>query len=434
MFEKVNLEKSNKAFAEAKKYIPGGVNSPARAFSAVDMDPIFIEKGDGAYLYDIDGNRYIDYVNSWGPMILGYNPPQIKEKLSMQLEKGTSFGAPTEIETEIAEIITEFYPAVDKVRMVNSGTEATMSAIRLARGFTAKEKIIKLEGCYHGHGDSLLVDAGSGVATLGIKGSPGVTERTALDTIVAPYNDTRAVEKAFANYADEIAAVILEPVTGNMGVIEPKAGYLEFLREITEANNSLLIFDEVMTGFRLAKGGAQELYNIQPDLSTFGKIIGGGMPVGAYAGKKEIMDYVAPAGPVYQAGTLSGNPMAMQAGLAALKELKKDDIYQKLEKTGAKLEAGIRDNIAELEFPAQFHRVGSMFTLFFGDKKIENYQDVKNCRLDLFAQYFKEMIHSGIYLPPSQFEANFISTALSEEDIERTIAANYQALKKLNQK
>ncbi|RAK10565.1 glutamate-1-semialdehyde 2,1-aminomutase [Halanaerobium saccharolyticum] len=424
-------KKSAKAFKKAKKVIPGGVNSPARAFSAVEMDPIFIEKGEGAYLYDIDGNQYLDYVNSWGPMILGYNPPQVVKKLTKQLKKGTSFGAPTEIETEIAELIVYFYPAVDKVRMVNSGTEATMSAIRLARGYTGRDKIIKLEGCYHGHGDSLLVEAGSGVATLGIKGSPGVTENTAKETIVVPYNDQQAVEKVFTEYASEIAGIILEPVTGNMGVIAPEPGYLDFLREITRKNGALLIFDEVMTGFRLARGGAQELYEIEPDISTFGKIIGGGMPVGAYAGREEIMDYVAPAGPVYQAGTLSGNPMAMQAGLATLKELKNKKIYAQLEAKAEKLEKGFKKNIEELEFPAYFNRVGSMFTLFFTEKKVENYQDVKNCDLDLFAAYFKEMIKQGIYLPPSQFESNFISTALSEADLDKTIEANYQVLKKL---
>ncbi len=424
-------KKSAAAFKKAQKVIPGGVNSPARAFSAVEMDPIFIERGKGAYLYDIDENKYIDYVNSWGPMILGYNPAQVTEKLQEQLKKGTSFGAPTEIETEIAELIADFYPAVDKVRMVNSGTEATMSAVRLARGYTGRDKIIKLEGCYHGHGDSLLVDAGSGVATLGIKGSPGVTENTAKETIVVPYNDQQAIEKVFAEYGAEIAGLILEPVTGNMGVIAPQAGYLKFLREITRQNGSLLIFDEVMTGFRLARGGAQELYQIEPDLSTFGKIIGGGMPVGAYAGSKEIMDYAAPAGPVYQAGTLSGNPMAMQAGLATLKELKNKEIYAELEAKGDKLEKGFKNNIEELDFPAYFNRVGSMFTLFFTDQKVKNYQDVKSCDLELFAAYFKQMIEQGIYLPPSQYEANFISLALEEKDLNKTIAANYQALKKL---
>jgi len=424
-------KKSAKAFKKAEKVIPGGVNSPARAFSAVEMDPIFIEKGEGAYLYDIDGNQYLDYVNSWGPMILGYNPPQVIKKLKEQLKKGTSFGAPTEIETEIAELIVDFYPAVDKVRMVNSGTEATMSAIRLARGYTGRDKIIKLEGCYHGHGDSLLVDAGSGAATLGIKGSPGVTENTAKETIVVPYNNQQAVEKVFTEYGSEIAGIILEPVTGNMGVIAPEPGYIDFLRKITRKNGALLIFDEVMTGFRLARGGAQELYKIEPDLSTFGKIIGGGMPVGAYAGRREIMDYVAPVGPVYQAGTLSGNPMAMQAGLATLKELKNKKIYTQLEAKAEKLEKGFKKNIEELEFPAYFNRVGSMFTLFFTAKKVKNYQDVKSCYQKLFAAYFREMIEAGIYLPPSQFEANFISLALSEADLERTIAANYQALKKL---
>lgn len=424
-------EKSIRAFKKAKKVIPGGVNSPARAFSAVEMDPIFIEKANGAYLYDIDGNQYLDYVNSWGPMILGYNPPSVQEALKKQLAKGTSFGAPTEVETEIAELIVDFYPAVEKLRMVNSGTEATMSAIRLARGYTGRDKIIKLEGCYHGHGDSLLVEAGSGLATLGIKGSPGVTENTAKETIVIPYNDQEALEKVFAEFGSQIAGLILEPVTGNMGVINPGKKYLDFLRGITRKNGSLLIFDEVMTGFRLARGGAQEVYGIEADLTTFGKIIGGGMPVGAYGGKTEIMNYVAPAGPVYQAGTLSGNPMAMQAGLKTLEQLKDKSIYSKLEEKGEKLEKGLCKNIKDLNFPAYFNRVGSMFTLFFTDQEPKNYQDVKNCNLELFAAYFKEMIREGVYLPPSQFEANFISLALSEKDIEQTIAANYRVLKKL---
>ncbi|SFL68813.1 glutamate-1-semialdehyde 2,1-aminomutase [Halanaerobium salsuginis] len=427
----ISWSKSSQAFARAKQSIPGGVNSPARAFTAVEMDPLFIERGTGAYLYDLDGNQYIDYVNSWGPMILGYNHPHVLAALKDQLAKGSSFGAPTEVETELAELIKEFCPAIDKVRMVNSGTEATMSAIRLARGYTGRDKIVKIEGCYHGHADSLLVEAGSGVATLGIKGSPGVTSNTACETIVVPFNDQPAVEQVFTEYGSEIAALILEPVTGNMGVIAPQTAYLKFLRSITKKYQSLLIFDEVMTGFRLARGGAQELYNIAADLTTFGKIIGGGMPVGAFAGKKEIMDYIAPDGPVYQAGTLSGNPMAMQAGLATLKELNDSQKYQKLAELSQQLAAGIEKNIAELDFPAHLSKVGSMFTLFFSKEEVKNYHDVQNCRLDLFASYFKLMLAQGIYLPPSQFEANFISLALSKADLEKTIAANYQALKQL---
>ena len=425
------MQGSAKEFDRAKKVIPGGVNSPARAFSAVDMDPIFIEKGDGSRVYDIDGNSYLDYVNSWGPMILGYNPPEIIEKVEEQLKKGSSFGAPTKIETKMAEMIVDLVSSVNKVRMVNSGTEATMSAIRLARGYTNRDKVVKLEGCYHGHGDSLLVDAGSGVATLGIKGSPGVTEDIAKDTIVVPYNDRKAVEKVFKEYGQEIACIILEPVTGNMGVIEPKNGYLKFLRKITKNYDSLLIFDEVMTGFRLALGGAQQLYNVEADLSTFGKIIGGGMPVGAFGGKKEIMDYIAPVGPVYQAGTLSGNPLAMRAGYETLKILKNEDIYENLEKKGKLLEKGIKENLEELNFPAEFSIVGSMFTLFFNENKVNNYQNAKNCDENIFAKYFKEMIKKGIYLPPSQYEANFISNALTIKDIKKTIKANYETLNKI---
>ena len=428
------MSTSKQAFSEAKKVIPGGVNSPARAFSAVDMDPIFIEKGEGPYLYDIEGNEYLDYVNSWGPMILGYNPPEILNKLKKQLDKGTSFGAPTQIETKISQLITAEIPALDKIRMVNSGTEATMSAIRLARGYTGRNKVLKLEGCYHGHGDSLLVDAGSGVATLGIQGSPGVPKNIAEETIVAPYNDREAVKKVFSEFGDQISCIILEPVTGNMGVIEPKEGYLQFLRKITENNGSLLIFDEVMTGFRLAFGGAQELYDIEPDLSTFGKIIGGGMPVGAFGGKKEIMDKVAPVGPVYQAGTLSGNPLAMRAGYELLKKLRDENIYQELEEKGKIIEKGIQKNIEKLDFPAKISRVGSMFTLFFNDKEVKNYEDAQNCNTSLFADYFSEMINQGIYLPPSQFEANFISTALTKDHLEKTVKANYKALNKLKEK
>ncbi|MGM0409333.1 MAG: glutamate-1-semialdehyde 2,1-aminomutase [Bacillota bacterium] len=424
---------SKQEYMKAKKVIPGGVNSPARAFSAVDMDPIFIEKGEGSLVYDVEGNSYLDYVNSWGPMILGYNPPLVLTKIKEQLKKGSSFGAPTRIETKMAELITEIVDSVDKVRMVNSGTEATMSAIRLARGYTKREKIVKLEGCYHGHGDSLLVEAGSGVATLGIKGSPGVPEATAKDTIVIPFNDKKSLKKVFNDYGNEIAAIILEAVTGNMGVIEPENGYLEFLRKITNEYNSLLIFDEVMTGFRLALGGAQELYNVEADLTTFGKIIGGGMPVGAFGGKKEIMDHIAPVGPVYQAGTLSGNPLAMRAGYETLKILRENEIHKKLEEKGQLLEKGIEKNIEELNFPAYFSRVGSMFTLFFGVNKVNNYEDVKNCDQKLFAYYFKKMIEKGFYLPPSQFEANFISYALSKEDINKTIEANFEVLKDIKE-
>ncbi|GAB6098509.1 glutamate-1-semialdehyde 2,1-aminomutase [Halanaerocella petrolearia] len=427
------MSKSKEAFQQAKEVIPGGVNSPARAFSAVDNDPLFIEKGDGALIYDIDGNEYIDYVGSWGPMILGYNHPAVVEALQMQLMKGTSFGAPTEVETELAELVTEAVSSIDKVRMVNSGTEATMSTIRLARGYTGRDKIVKMEGCYHGHGDSLLVEAGSGVTTLGISGSPGVPDDIAQDTIVVPFNDEQALEEVFTEYGAEIAGVILEPVTGNMGVIRPGFNYLDKLREITNEYDSLLIFDEVMTGFRLAYGGAQELYHIEPDLTTLGKIIGGGMPVGAYGGKQEIMDYVAPEGPVYQAGTLSGNPLAMTAGLETIKLLQQHDTYQILEEKGARLEEGFKENIAELGVPATLSRVGSMFSIFFTEEQVTNYQEAQASNTNAFALYFNQMLEQGIYLPPSQFESNFISIAHTEEDLERTIEANYNALQKVKE-
>ena len=427
------MTKSEEAFAEAKQVIPGGVNSPARAFSAVESDPLFIEAGDGAFVYDIDGNEYIDYVGSWGPMVLGYNHPAVVEALQKQLMQGTSFGAPTEVETELAELVIDAVPSIDKVRMVNSGTEATMSALRLARGYTGRKKIVKLEGCYHGHGDSLLVDAGSGVTTLGISGSPGVPEEIAQETIVAPYNDIEAVEEIFQEYGSQIAGVILEPVTGNMGVIRPQVNYLEQLREVTSDYDSLLIFDEVMTGFRVAYGGAQEFYGVEPDLTTLGKIIGGGLPVGAYGGKEEIMSYVAPEGPVYQAGTLSGNPLAMTAGLTTLKLLQQYNVYEELEEKAAQLENGFNANIAELGIPATVSRVGSMFSLFFREERVTNYQEAKDCDTEAFAAYFEAMLEEGIYLPPSQFESNFVSAAHTEVDLEQTIEANYKALRQVKE-
>ncbi|AGB41205.1 glutamate-1-semialdehyde-2,1-aminomutase [Halobacteroides halobius DSM 5150] len=428
------MSRSKEAFKQAKEVIPGGVNSPARAFAAVDSDPLFIEKGTGALIYDIEGNEYIDYVGSWGPMILGYNHPQVIESLQQQLMKGTSFGAPTEVETELAKLVIGAVDSIDQVRMVNSGTEATMSALRLARGYTGKDKIIKLKGCYHGHGDSLLVEAGSGVTTLGISGSPGVPDEIAEETIVAPYNNLEAIEEIYNTYQGQIAAVILEPVTGNMGVIRPQVGYLEGLREITATNNSLLIFDEVMTGFRLAYGGAQELYEIEPDITTLGKIIGGGLPVGAYGGKKEIMEYVAPAGPVYQAGTLSGNPLAMAAGIETLKLLQQPGVYSMLEEKAAKLEKGFKDNIKQLEVAADVSRVGSMFSIFFTDKQVIDYKTAKESDTDAFTTYFKQMLAAGIYLPPSQFESNFVSLAHVEADLDATIEANYNALAKVKKK
>ncbi|WP_018248720.1 glutamate-1-semialdehyde 2,1-aminomutase [Orenia marismortui] len=427
------MSKSVDLFSEAKKFIPGGVNSPARAFKAVNNDPIFIERGKGSLIYDVDGNEYIDYVGSWGPMILGYNDPIVIEALQRQLMKGTSFGAPTELETTLAAMVVDAIDSIDKVRMVNSGTEATMSALRLARGYTGRDKIVKMEGCYHGHGDSLLVEAGSGLTTLGIAGSPGIPDQIANETIVVPYNDLDILEKVFENYGDEIAAVILEPVTGNMGVIAPKVGYLERLREVTDKYGSLLIFDEVMTGFRLAYGGVQEIYGVEPDLTTLGKIIGGGLPVGAYGGKAEIMNCVAPEGGVYQAGTLSGNPLAMTAGITTLRLLQRANTYDYLEQKAEILEEGFKANIKELNIDATFSRVGSMFTIFFGPGQVKDYKSAQSSNTDAFAIYFNRMLEEGIYLPPSQFEANFISLAHNDRDLDKTIAANYKALKEVKE-
>lgn len=425
----MSFNKSKELFTAAKEVIPGGVNSPVRAFSAVDAEPIFIEKAKGSKLYDADGNEYIDYVGSWGPMIVGHSHPQVVETVQQEAEKGTSFGTPTELETEMAELVVDAVPSIEKVRMVNSGTEATMSALRLARGYTGKDKIIKLTGCYHGHGDSLLIDAGSGVTTLGIPGSPGVPESIAQETIAAPYNDLEAIEEIFVEYGDDIAGVILEPVTGNMGVIEPKKGYLEGLRRITDEHESLLVFDEVMTGFRVAYGGAQERYGVTPDLTCLGKIIGGGLPVGAYGGKQEIMDYIAPDGPVYQAGTLSGNPLAMAAGIETLKLLQEPGVYEELEEKSAELEAGFKKNLDDLDLNYSQSRVGAMFSLFFTDQKVVNYSTVQTCDTEAFSLYFRKMLKEGVYLGCSQFEAGFMSLAHTDKDIEKTIEANYNALK-----
>ncbi|WP_027338865.1 glutamate-1-semialdehyde 2,1-aminomutase [Halonatronum saccharophilum] len=427
------MSKSVEYFSKAKEVIPGGVNSPVRAFKSVGGEPIFIERAKGSLVYDVDGNEYIDYVGSWGPMILGYSHPGVIEPLQMQLIKGTSFGAPTQVETELAETVIEAIPSIEKVRMVNSGTEATMSALRLSRGYTGRDKIVKMEGCYHGHGDSLLIEAGSGVGTLGIPGSPGVPAKIAGETISVPFNDLEAVKKIFKEYGEDIAGLILEPITGNMGVVKPKAGYLEGLREITKEYGALLIFDEVMTGFRVAYGGAQEIYGIDPDLTTLGKIIGGGLPVGAYGGKKEIMDHIAPQGPVYQAGTLSGNPLAMVGGIETLRILREFNPYSQLEEKGRILEEGFKANIQELELPITVSRVGSMLTLFFNEEMVGDYSGAKACNLEAFSFYFRAMLEEGIYLPPSQFEANFVSLAHSDNQLERTIEANYEALKKVKE-
>ncbi|MCE0451874.1 glutamate-1-semialdehyde 2,1-aminomutase [Brevibacillus sp. HB1.3] len=426
----MNREKSTQLFAEAQHYIPGGVNSPVRAFKSVGGNPVYIAKGEGSRIFDVDGNSYIDYIGSWGPLILGHAHPRVLAAITEVAALGTSFGAPTERETEMAKLVCEIVPSVEVVRMVNSGTEATMSALRLARGYTRRNKIMKFEGCYHGHADSLLIKAGSGVATLGLPDSPGVPEGTAHNTITVPYNDLESVKLAFEAFGDDLAAVIVEPIGGNMGVVPPQPGFLEGLREITEKHGTLLIFDEVMTGFRVALGGAQELYGITPDLTTMGKVIGGGLPVGAYGGKREIMQQVAPAGPIYQAGTLSGNPLAMAAGLTTLQELSKPGAYERLEKMSARLAEGLADNAKKLGIPHTLNRVGSMVCLFFTETPVINYETAKTSDLERFSTYFSYLLEEGVMIPPSQFEGMFVSLAHTDEDIERTIEASYQAMKK----
>lgn len=427
-----NFTKSIAAFAKAKKSIAGGVNSPVRAFKGVGGSPLFFASGKGSCVRDIDGNRYLDYVGSWGPLILGHAHPRVVEAIRKTASTGTSFGAPTELETELAELLTTLVPSLELVRMVNSGTEATMSAIRVARGFTNRDMIIKFEGCYHGHGDSFLIAAGSGVATLGIPDSPGVTAGTARDTLVAKFNDLESVKALFEKYNEKIAAVIVEPVAGNMGVVVPDKGFLKGLRKLTAKNGALLIFDEVMTGFRVAPGGAQQLYGIKPDLSTFGKVIGGGLPVGAYGGRRDIMEMIAPLGSIYQAGTLSGNPLAMAAGLATLSCIREDaGFYDQLEKRSARLANGLIENCWKLGVPAVLNRVGSMMTLFFTDKKkVTSWDSAKTCNTKGYARYFQESLQGGVYLAPSQFEAAFVSAAHSDDDIDKTVAASLAALKK----
>ncbi|NPA12354.1 MAG: glutamate-1-semialdehyde 2,1-aminomutase, partial [Aquificae bacterium] len=418
-------------FKEAQKYLVGGVNSPVRAFKSIGTTPLFIQKGKGSKVWDVDGNQYIDYVLSWGPLILGHANDQIINAIKEVSNYGTSFGAPTELEVEMAKAVVDAVPSVEMVRFVNSGTEATMSAIRLARGYTGKKKIIKFEGCYHGHGDALLVSAGSGVATLGIPGTPGIPEELAKLTIVLPYNDIEAVEEAFRKHGDDIACVIIEPVAGNMGVVAPPLEYHQRLREITEEYGALLIWDEVMTGFRLALGGAQELYGIQPDLTTMGKVIGAGLPVGAYGGKREIMSYVAPEGPVYQAGTLSGNPLAMAAGLRQLQILKEKNPYPQLDEKGKKLQEGMEYLINKYGIKATVNRVGSMITMFFTDKPVKNFQDAKSSDLNIFNKFFLSLLEKGVYIAPSQFEASFLSTAHSDGDIDETLNKIEEAFKEL---
>ena len=428
----MNLQQSESLFSQAQNHIPGGVNSPVRAFKAVGGNPIFIKSAKGAYLYDEDGNEFIELINSWGPMILGHAHPLITDAVQKAVVDSPSFGGPTRKEVEIAELICSMVPSVEKVRMVNSGTEATMSAIRVARGYTGRDKIIKFEGCYHGHGDSFLIAAGSGAATMGQPDSPGVTAGTAKDTLTAPYNDLSKVTELVENNKGQVAAIIIEPVAGNMGLILPKEGYLQGLRKLCSENGIVLVFDEVMSGFRLAKGGAQELYDVTPDLTTLGKVIGGGLPVGAYGGKKEIMNFVSPAGPVYQAGTLSGNPIAMSAGLALLTHLDQHpEVYSVLEEKGKKMAAGFRQNIADLGVQARVEQLGSMICLFFTDSPVHDFSDAKKSNLDSFKQYFNSMLHQGIYLAPAQFESLFLSTALSDTHIEQIVLANRKALKTL---
>ena len=422
--------RSKTLFDAAQQVIPGGVNSPARAFGPVGGDPLFIVKGEGARIVDADGKSYIDFVGSWGPLILGHAHPEIVAAVNAVVAEGTSFGAPTEIEVKMAQLVTEIVPSVEMVRMVNSGTEATMSAIRLARGHTGRNKIVKFEGCWHGHADSFLIQAGSSALTMGAPSSPGVTPGTAADSITVPFNDLEAVEKAVVENRDEIAAVIVEPVAGNMGVIPPAPDFLQGLRDVTAEMGIVLIFDEVITGFRVSPGGAQELYGVTPDLTTLGKIIGGGLPVGAFGGKREIMSDISPLGKmVSQAGTLSGNPLAMTAGYETLKRLQVPGVYDALEAKAQALETGILENLKALGLKYQTNRVGSIMTLFFTEAPVTSFEATNACDQDLFARYFREMVNRGIYLAPSQFEAAFVSLAHSDADIDATIKANYEALK-----
>jgi glutamate-1-semialdehyde 2,1-aminomutase len=428
----MNSKESQQLFTKAQQFIPGGVNSPVRAFKAVGGSPLFIKSAKGAYIYDEDGNRYLELINSWGPMILGHAPELIEKAVTDAIKLSFSFGAPTRKEVEMAELIAHMVPSVEKVRMVNSGTEATMSAVRVARGYTSREKIIKFEGCYHGHGDSFLIAAGSGAVTFGTPDSPGVTKGVANDTLTAPYNDLPAVEQLVSANTGNIAAIILEPVVGNMGCVLPAEGYLEGLRKICDREGIVLIFDEVMTGFRLARGGAQERFGVTPDLTTLGKIIGGGMPVGAYGGRKDIMDWVSPAGPVYQAGTLSGNPIAMSAGLAMLHHLNETpDVYTRLESISDKVVKGLQASLTRLNLDYTINHIGSMFTLFFTNQPVTDFASAKTSDLALFGKYFHAMLDREVYLAPSQFESLFLSTAI-EPHIDKIIKANEEALKEIS--
>lgn len=428
----MQYQRSSNLFKEAQEVIPGGVNSPVRAFKAVGGTPIFVDNAQGAYLYDVDGNRLIDYIASWGPMILGHVYEPVIEALTARAKKGTSFGMPTELETEIAKLAIEMIPNMDKIRFVNSGTEACMSAVRLARGYTSREKIIKFAGCYHGHSDSFLIQAGSGAITFGAPNSPGVTQGTAKDTLLAQYNDLESVERVFEQYPNEVAAIIIEPVAGNMGCIPPNKGFLEGLRSLCDRYGALLIFDEVMTGFRLAPGGAQERLNIRADIATYGKVIGGGLPVGAFAASNEIMNHLAPDGPVYQAGTLSGNPLAMAAGLAMLNALNQQpEMYDRLDKKTERLHLGMEERISVTGLPYQINRFGSMVSLHFTNTPVIDFTTAAEGNNDYFKKYFHGMLKEGVYLPPSAFESYFLNDALTNEDIDFTLDAFERVIKGL---
>lgn len=428
----MNIKRSEELFKEAQKYIPGGVNSPVRAFKSVGGNPLFISKGHGSKMTDVDGNEYIDYIGSWGPHIFGHNPDFVKDALYNAIGNGVSFGAPTEIEIKMAKLVTEIIPSLEMVRMVNSGTEATMSAVRAARGYTGREKFIKFEGCYHGHADYFLIKAGSGALTLGVPTSPGVTTGNAKDTLMADFNDLESVKKLVSENKNEIAAIIVEPIAGNMGVVRMSDEFGKGLRQICDEEGIVLIFDEVMTGFRVAKGGAQEVLGIKPDLSTFGKIIGGGLPVGAFGGKKEIMEKIAPSGPIYQAGTLSGNPLAMSVGYAVLSYIKENSkIYELLEEKSVYLEKGMKENLERLGKNYAMNRVGSMSCMFFTEEEVTDFKTAVKSNTELYGKYFHEMLKRGIYLAPAQFEAMFVSSVHSKEDLDKTIDAHYESLKSI---
>ncbi len=427
----MKITRSHKLFEQSRSMIPGGVNSPVRACRSVGLDPVFIDHADGAHIFDEDGNSYIDYVGSWGPMILGHRHPAVLRAIRSVLKRGTSFGAPTDLEAQLSQMVIDAIPSIDMVRMVNSGTEATMSAVRLARGFTGRDKVIKFDGCYHGHADTLLVEAGSGVATLGIPGSPGVPKDIVKHTISLPFNDIDAVTRMMEKKGKDVACIIVEPVGGNMGLVKPVKEFLEALRELTVKYGSVLIFDEVMTGFRVSYSGAQTVYDIRPDLTCLGKIIGGGMPVGAYGGRKDIMNHIAPQGPVYQAGTLSGNPVAMAAGIATLTEIQKPGFYTKLDQLSELLVKGLDDAAKSAGIDITADKAGSMVGIFFTDIPVKNYEDAKTCNLKRFAAYYKGMRERGIYLAPSQFEALFVSAAHKKKDIEVTIKAAEEVMARL---